>query len=224
MRSDKAACRILALALLFPFFLVYGCSTAPARRHVPSAGYPVGYVERGIASWYGPGFHGRKTANGETYDMHQLTAAHRTLPLGSVLQVRSLTNGRTTTVRVNDRGPFAKGRILDLSHAGAQALGMVGNGTDQVEIRVVAYKGRPGAMGFLRVQVASFAELANAQALAGRLRGAYSDVRVEGVELPDGHRYRVQVGRFTSEHQAEAVASRLEAQLQVEPLVIRDDT
>jgi rare lipoprotein A len=141
-----------------------------------------------------------------------------------VVQVRSLTNGRTTTVRINDRGPFAKGRILDLSQAGAQALGMVGNGTDQVEIRVVAYKGRPGAMGFLRVQVASFAEPANAQALAGRLRGSYTDVRIEAVELPDGRRYRVHVGRFTSEQQAEAVASRLEAQLQVEPLVVRDDT
>jgi len=224
MKSDKAACRVLALALLFPFFFFYGCGTAPAPRHVPSAGYPIGYVERGVASWYGPGFHGRKTANGETYDMHQLTAAHRTLPLGSVVQVRSLTSGRAVTVRVNDRGPFAKGRILDLSQAGAQALGMVGNGTDQVEIRVVAYRGRPGAMGFLRVQVASFAEQANAQALAGRLRGSYTDVRVEAVELPGGWRYRVHVGRFGSEQQAEAVASRLEAQLQVEPLVVRDDT
>jgi rare lipoprotein A len=181
-------------------------------------------VERGVASWYGPGFHGRKTANGETYDMHQLTAAHRTLPLGSVVQVRSLTSGRTVTVRVNDRGPFAKNRILDLSQAGAQALSMIGNGTDQVEIKVVAYQGRPGAMGYLRVQVASFAEQVNAQALAGRLRGQYSDVRVEIVELASGRRYRVHVGRFTSEQQAEAIASRLEAQFQVEPLVVRDDT
>ena len=224
MRFSATARQVLTLALLFPFFLFYGCGTAPAPRHVPSAGYPVGYVERGVASWYGPGFHGRKTANGETYVMHQLTAAHRTLPLGSVVQVRSLTSGRTVTVRVNDRGPFAKSRILDLSQAGAQALSMIGNGTDQVEIRVVAYQGRPGAMGFLRVQVASFAEQANAQALAGRLRGSYSDVRVEAVELAGGWRYRVHVGRFTSEQQAETVASRLEAQFQVEPLVIRDDT
>lgn len=224
MRFSGTIGRFLALALLFPFFLFYGCGTAPSPRHIPSSGYPVGYVERGVASWYGPGFHGRKTANGETYDMHQLTAAHRTLPLGSVVQVRSLTNGRTVTVRVNDRGPFARNRILDLSQAGAQALDMVGRGTDQVEIRVVAYQGRPGAMGYLRVQVASFAEQVNAQALANRLRGAYSDVRIETVELPGGRRYRVQVGRFTSEEQAEAVANRLEAQFQVEPLVIRDDT
>jgi rare lipoprotein A len=177
-----------------------------------------------VASWYGPGFHGRKTANGEIYDMHQLTAAHRTLPLGSVVLVRSLTSGRTVTVRVNDRGPFAKNRILDLSQAGAQVLGMVGNGTDQVEIRVTAYQGRPGAMGYLRVQVASFAEQTNAQALAGRLRGQYRDVRVEVVELAGGRRYRVHVGRFATEQQAEAVASRIEAQFQIEPLVVRDDT
>lgn len=215
--------RMLACFLLLPFWLTYGCGGGPAPRHTPTAGYPIGYAERGVASWYGPGFHGRKTANGEIYDMHKLTAAHRTLPLGSVVEVRSLTSGRAVTVRVNDRGPFAKNRILDLSQAGAQTLGMIGNGTDQVEIRVVAYQGRPGAMGFLRVQVASFAEQANAQALASRLRGQYTDVRVEAVELSGGRRYRVHVGRFTSEQQAEAVASRLEAQFQVEPLVVRDD-
>jgi rare lipoprotein A len=224
MRFSGTAKRFLALVSLLPFVLFYGCGTAPAARHVPASGYPVGYVERGVASWYGPGFHGRKTANGETYDMRQLTAAHRTLPLGSVVLVRSLTSGRAVTVRVNDRGPFAKNRILDLSQAGAQALGMVGNGTDQVEIRVTAYQGRPGAMGYLRVQVASFAEQANAQALAGRLRGQYQDVRVEVVELAGGRRYRVHVGRFTTEQQAETVASRIEAQFQVDPMVVRDDT
>ncbi|HYM37608.1 MAG TPA: septal ring lytic transglycosylase RlpA family protein [Nitrospiraceae bacterium] len=216
--------RFLVLILLLPTFLFSGCGTAPVPRHVPATGYPVGYTERGVASWYGPGFHGRKTANGETYDMNQLTAAHRTLPLGSVVQVRSLTSGRTVTVRVNDRGPFAKNRILDLSQAGAQALGMIGNGTDQIEIRVTAYQGRPGAMGYLRVQVASFAEQSNAQALASRLRGQYADVRVEVIELAGGRRYRVHVGRFVSEQQAEALASRLEVQFQVDPMVVRDDT
>lgn len=188
------------------------------------AGYPVGYTERGVASWYGQGFHGNKTANGEQYDMHQFTAAHRTLPLGSVLQVKSLSNGRTVVVRVNDRGPFAKHRILDLSLAAAQRLGMTGAGTDQIELRVTAYQGRPGAMGYLRVQVASFAEQTNAQSLAGRLKSQYPDVRVAQVELPTGIRYRVLVGRFTSEQQAEAVADRLGAQFSVEPLVLRDDT
>lgn len=224
MRSSEAVVRAPILAVLLPIFLLYGCGTSPAVRQVPVGGYPLGYVERGIASWYGPGFHGRKTANGETYDMHQLTAAHRTLPLGSVVQVRSLTNGRTVTVRINDRGPFVRNRILDLSQAAAQALGMEGKGTDQVEIRVVAYRGRPGVMGVLRVQVGSFAEPANAQAMVDRLRGQYPDVRIEVVQLPEGQRHRVLVGRFTSEQQAEAVADRLEALLHMEPLVVRDDT
>lgn len=224
MRSSRIARRALVLALLLPSFLFYGCGSSSSLRYPPAAGYPVGYVERGVVSWYGPGFHGRKTANGETFDMHQLTAAHRTLPLGSIVQVRSLTTGRTVTVRVNDRGPFAKNRILDLSHAGAQALGMVGNGTDRVEIRVTAYQGRPGAMGYLRVQVASFAEQDNARALASRLRGQYSDVRIETVDLAEGRRYRVHVGRFTSEDQAESIADRLGSQFQVDPLVVRDDT
>ena len=188
-----------------------------------SPGYPIGYAERGVASWYGPGFHGHKTANGERYDMYRMTAAHRTLPIGSVVSVRSLSNGRQTTVRINDRGPFAKGRIIDLSHAAAQSIGMIGTGTDQVELKVVGYEGRPGAFGFLRIQVGSFAELANAQSLAGRLRGQYGEVRILTVDLPAGRRYRVQVGRFTTERQAQAVADQLDSHYSLESLVIRDD-
>lgn len=223
-QERREAGRLLLALCLVSAWGFGGCATGPAERVGYPAGYPVGYTERGIASWYGPGFHGNKTANGERYDMRQRTAAHRTLPLGSVAQVRSLSNGRTVTVRINDRGPFAKGRIIDLSEAAAQALGMIGTGTDRVELRVVAYQGRPGALGYLRVQVASFTERANALALAGRLRGHYPDVRIEVVELSGGRYYRVHVGRFTSEQQAEAVADRLGAQLKVEPLVLRDDT
>ncbi|MEW6543317.1 MAG: septal ring lytic transglycosylase RlpA family protein [Nitrospirota bacterium] len=214
------------LVLLFPvlLWLVHGCAGRPAARAPYPAGYPIGYVERGVASWYGPGFHGNKTASGERYNMHQLTAAHRTLPLGSVAVVRTLSNGRTVTVRINDRGPFAKGRILDLSFAAAQALGLTGPGTDEVELRVIRYEGRPGAMGYLRVQVGSFAERANAQGLAARLKDQYPDVRIMEVELPSGRRYRVLVGQFTSESQAEGVARRLGSLLDLDPLVLRDDT
>jgi rare lipoprotein A len=157
------------------------------------------------------------------YDSRQLTAAHRTLPLGSVVQVRSLTNGRQVTVRINDRGPFLKGRIIDLSWAGAQTLAMIGPGTDRVELRVVRYQERPGGLGYLRVQVASFAEQANAQALARRLNGQYPGVRIVPVELASGRRYRVHVGQFRSELQAEKLAERLASKFEVEPFVIRDD-
>lgn len=103
--------------------------------------YPIkdatGYRKRGVASWYGGKFHGRKTANGERYDMHQLTAAHTTLPLPTWVKVTNLRNGATVTVRVNDRGPFVKNRLIDLSYAAAQQLGMVEDGTTLVEIEAI---------------------------------------------------------------------------------------
>jgi rare lipoprotein A len=214
---------LLPVLLVLALWAFTGCAGRPVPPAGPPSGYPVGYVERGVASWYGPGFHGNKTSNGERYDMHQLTAAHRTLPLGSVVVVRSFSTGRSVTVRINDRGPFAKGRIIDLSYEAARSLGMIGPGTDQVELRVVGYEGRPGAAGYLRVQVGSFAELANAQALVRRLRARYDDARIVGVDLPEGRRYRVQVGEFITEAEAQVVAESLEAQYGVSPLVLRDD-
>jgi rare lipoprotein A len=199
-----------------------GCTAS--YRHIDRfPGYPVGFIERGEASWYGPGFHGNKTANGERYDMHKLTAAHRTLPLGSVAIVHSLASGRHVTVRINDRGPFAKGRILDLSLAGAQALGMVGNGTDQVEIRVIDYNARPEGMGVLRIQVGVFAELHNAQALLAKVRQDFPDGRIVEVNLPEGRRYRVQVGKFESESEAQVSSDRLDRKFHLQSFLMRDD-
>jgi rare lipoprotein A len=96
-----------------------------------------GYVERGIASWYGPGFHGRKTSNGEPYDMHAMTAAHKTLPLPTYARVTNLQNGKTAVVRINDRGPFYGPRVIDLSRAAATKLGVIGTGTAEVEVRAL---------------------------------------------------------------------------------------
>ena len=110
---------------------------------VPEA--PLGApAAQGVASWYGPGFHGRKTASGERFDMNALTAAHRTLPFGTLVRVRSLINGLTVDVRINDRGPFLKRRVIDLSKAAAKALGLLasGTGTKPVELFVVE---QPGA-------------------------------------------------------------------------------
>jgi rare lipoprotein A len=201
---------------------VQGCATSPPPiERFP--GYPIGFKERGVASWYGPGFHGNKTANGERYDMHKLTAAHRTLPLGSIATVRSLTSGRQVTVRINDRGPFAKGRVLDLSLAGAQALGMTGNGTDHIELRVVDYSPRPEGMGMLRVQAGSFADLQNARALFEQIRADYSGGRITQVDMPEGRRYRVQIGQFLTEPEAQRAAARLDKKYHVQSFVVRDD-
>ena len=94
-------------------------------------------LERGQASWYGPRFHGRRTASGERYDQHALTAAHKTLPFGTLVRVRSLATGKEVDVRVTDRGPFVRGRIIDVSRAAAEALGMMGLGVKQVSLHIV---------------------------------------------------------------------------------------
>jgi len=128
----------VALGLLGVVAALAGCAekrgpTAPA-----TVSAQPGTRVVGLASWYGQRHHGRSTASGETYDMHRLTAAHRTLPFGTRLRVTSVENGRSVVVRVNDRGPHVAGRLLDLSFAAAKALGMVGNGVARVEVVVLA--------------------------------------------------------------------------------------
>ncbi len=103
-----------------------------------------GYHERGVASWYGKQFHGKPTSMGETYDMYEMTAAHKTLPLPSYVRVRNLRNNKTVVVRVNDRGPFIHNRIIDLSYSAAVKLDMVGTGTSLVEVEAITFDGPTG--------------------------------------------------------------------------------
>jgi rare lipoprotein A len=220
-RSYRSCWPVLLLVTLLVGTLA-ACGGPPKPTYFP--GYPVGFVERGVASWYGPGFHGNKTANGERYDMHQLTAAHRTLPLGSIAVVRSMSTGRQVTVRINDRGPFARGRVLDLSLAGAQALMMTGTGTSEVELRVIGYQGRTAEMGVLRVQVGSFSDQQNAVNLLERAKRLYSSGRIQVVDLPEGKRFRVHIGQFSREAQAETAAANLESSLDLQAFVFRDDS
>jgi rare lipoprotein A len=97
------------------------------------------WVEVGYAAWYGPGFHGKRTASGEIYNMYDLTAAHKTLPFGTIVKVYNLENGRSVVVRINDRGPFVKGRIIDLSYGAAKKLGMIEKGVVRVRIEVIKW-------------------------------------------------------------------------------------
>lgn len=123
---------LLGLGML----LAAGCS--PVRRPRVAAPAPVASnVQEGIASWYGPGFHGKRTSSGERFDQYDFTAAHRTLPLGSWVVVTNQTNGRSIQVYVNDRGPYIQGRVIDLSYAAARAIGMLGPGTVPVRIVVL---------------------------------------------------------------------------------------
>lgn len=136
--------------LIFVMLLIAGCASAPPQGYYTKQGtqrayhidgkwyQPVdssnGYEEEGIASWYGKDFHGKKTSNGEIYNMHAMTAAHKTLPIGTYVKVTRLDNGKEAIVRVNDRGPFVKGRIIDLSYKAASELGIADSGTAKVEI------------------------------------------------------------------------------------------
>ena len=136
-----------------------------------------GYSEVGVASWYGPGFHGKLTANGERYDQKAMTAAHKTLPLPTLVRVQNLENGKEIIVRVNDRGPFSKGRIIDLTEEGARRLGMIEKGTAKVKVSVLSenedcYVSAGKAVdlnkGSFAVQIAAFSDPTNASRLAGR--------------------------------------------------------
>ena len=168
----------------------------------------VGTTQRGVASWYGEPFHGRKTASGEVYDMHGLSAAHKELPLGTVVWVKNLDNGRELELRVNDRGPFVKGRVLDVSYAAAKRLGMVGPGTAKIELRVVRLGGGPSGERLttrFAVQVGAFGERSNAEDLHRKLSRDYQDVEL----IQDGRWHRVRIGNLRTEKDARKLESDL---------------
>lgn len=166
---------VAVVAYLLPAVTVVaaGCGGGPRPSTAPVG---VGWSQEGTASWYGPGFHGRHTASGEVYDMDGMTAAHRTLPFGTWVRVVNRGNGRTARVRITDRGPFRKGRIIDLSRAAARELGMLAAGTARVRVEVVAL---PPEATCRLVQVGSFRDRENAEELAKRLRGGGVPVRLE---------------------------------------------
>lgn len=160
----------------------------------------MGWTETGVSSWYGEPFHGRRTASGDIYDMDALTAAHRSLPFGTVIQVDNLDNGRSVELRVTDRGPFAKDRILDVSRAGARALGMIAPGTARVRVTIVRTGGDAVSVrgGCVIVQVASYRD---GDAARERAREVGALGFRSSVEHEDG-RHRVVVGPFTSSEAA----------------------
>jgi rare lipoprotein A len=163
-----------------------------------------GGSERGIASWYGPGFHHRRTANGEVFDQDGLTAAHQTLPFHSLVEVRNLDNGKAVRVRINDRGPFVRGRIIDLSRGAARAIDMLGPGTARVELRIL--RSPKGALRALyAVQVGAFEDRERAVALCEELRASYPEASVHH----DGVWHRVRIGDFAERAEAERLLREL---------------
>jgi rare lipoprotein A len=178
-------------------------------------------VEEGVASWYGYPFQGRKTSNGEVYDMHEMTAAHRTLPFNAVVRVTNLTNGKQTEVRINDRGPFVANRVIDLSLSAAQAIEMVGPGTASVRLEVIS--GPNPAVGNFGVQVGAFLVQENAERLKTQLEPHYPPVSLARFESANGTFYRVRVGRLPSEEAARRLAEQLHEGEQFTTFVVRLD-
>lgn len=166
-------------------------------------------------------FHGHRAADGEIYDMYQLTAAHRTLPFNAMVRVTSLANSRQVIVRVNDRGPFVEGRIIDLSLAAARALDMVGPGVAPVRLEMVS--GPNPYVGYFSVQVGAFLVKENAERLRERLAFRYQPIFLQEYDSPTGLFYRVRVGRVPSENEARQFAQQLQAQEQLIPFVVRLD-
>ncbi len=183
-----------------------------------------GFSERGIASWYGNKFHGKRTSSGEPYDMYAMTAAHKTLPIPVHVKVTNLDNGKTVIVRVNDRGPFKDGRIIDLSYAAAHKIGMTGTGTARVEIQALDGEDKQpntrlaegdgsaavAEEGPFFVQVGSFRREDSADEVAAQVQPLVGyPVRVYPGETEDGDVYRVRVGPLSRRDYAEKVREHL---------------
>jgi rare lipoprotein A len=203
---------VIALAAV----LLAGCAHKKHARRTPPPPAPSvapqpGYSETGVASWYGHPYHGRRAANGEIYDMEKLTAAHRTLPFETWLRVVNLDNGETVEVRINDRGPFVEGRIIDLSHAAARAIDMIGPGIARVRIEVIRMP-EYVPPGVFAVQVGAFRNRDNAERLRAEMQSRYGPARlVQRADSPD--LWRVLVGSEATEEGANGLAQRIRKEL-----------
>ena len=221
----STGCRLLALFVIVFLFAFWGCTrttTSPPPKQKPGHPKPYtvfgkwyqplpdskGFRQRGIASWYGRDFHGKKTSNGEIYNMYAMTAAHKTLPLGTQVRVHNLENGKKVDVRVNDRGPFVRGRIIDLSYKAANKIGIVGPGTADVELYALgspsisdggtsrSYVQGDFYSGNFTFQVGAFLNRENAERQKRELAKKYKNAHVTVYDRGDKIFYRVRVGRF----------------------------
>jgi len=234
-------CRVWGLVFVGLVFCLSNCAgpeKKPPRRPGHPAPYKIGkrwyqplkdahgFREKGIASWYGRAFHGRKTANGETYNMYAMTAAHKTLPLGTHVRVRNLRNGKKLVLRINDRGPFVRGRIIDLSYQAAKEIGLVGPGTAPVEIVALGMPKKKPSTGKVRrtfvpgdyyagdftIQVGAYRDIENAVRIKDKLAQRYENAHIVVYENSHGTFYRVRVARCTSLDEAKKYEKKLAAE------------
>ena len=175
-----------------------------------------GFHQEGLASWYGTKFHGRRTSSGEPYDIYKLTAAHRHLPLPTYVRVTNLANGKSTIVKVNDRGPFHSDRVIDLSYAAAVKLGFHRQGTSRVRIEVVEPAGQPDAF---MVQAGAFSELDRADRSSAELE-QLTGLRGVIVKIPTDGLYRVRLGPVAAGRELERIQALLLASRYGKPTLI----
>lgn len=214
--------RLALLALLFSLTACYhGLRYQRPGEFQPMRQVAPGWNEHGVASWYGRPFHGRPTADGETYDMNGLSCAHKTLPLGTVVRVTNLANGKRLDLRVNDRGPYIHGRIIDCSRAAAHHLGFLNAGITPVEIVVVAagaggspiYQETPdGGTYAYALQLGAFTDATGAQALTERLVRDGRTPHIEVAQVGNRRLHRVRLGRYPSKAAADQAAASLYAE------------
>jgi rare lipoprotein A len=236
---------LILFSVIISFFI--GCTTAPKRvskaskQPATQRSYKVkgkwytplssskGYVKRGIASWYGRDFHGRKTSNGEVYNMYSMTGAHKTLPLGTYVKVTRLDNNKSTIVRINDRGPFVRKRIIDLSYKAASMLGMVDEGTSTVVIEALGkkvgdtYVRRDYNIGSFTIQVGAFKMKSNALRLKEKLNRIHSNATIQMYNRNYERFYRVRVGSYSELVEAERAKDSFEKMGFESPFVIAEE-
>jgi rare lipoprotein A len=191
------------------------------RPKTPVAPAASGYTEEGNASWYGKPFNGRRASNGEIYDMYKLTAAHRTLPFDTMVRITNLNNGKSTTVRITDRGPFVDNRIIDLSLAAAREIESVGPGVVPVRLEVLGDV--DVTAGFFTVQVGAFRDRTNAERLRDRLSITYTPIFIQQYDSSEGTFYRLRVGKISGEEAANDLAAQLRSKEGFTALVFRLD-
>ncbi len=204
--------------MLLAIFIIQACGvtrTGSDRASFRSADVEtIRMLQSGIASWYGPNFHGKATANGESYNMNDLTAAHRTLPFNTIVKVENMDNGKSVVVRINDRGPYVGNRVIDLSRRAAREIDMENAGTANVQIYLVDDGDRPVTdlqvtnNESYTVQLASF----NSEREANTFSGRVNNSRVERVTFGNNTIYRVYYGNYSSITDARAAQQRLASQ------------
>ncbi|GJM15672.1 MAG: hypothetical protein DHS20C13_09990 [Thermodesulfobacteriota bacterium] len=213
--------KTLLLIIIIP--VVFACGKksttsypSPERKPPSAPGYTIeGSTQVGLASWYGIEEHNNYAASGERFSKHDYTAAHKTLPMGTVVRVTNLENGRDVIVKINDRGPFVGDRIIDLSHAPATSIDMVQKGVVRVKVEVVSTPSSKTSNYFTpeyTVQVASYSNVSSANNAKRVLDREFNDVRVESVNVKGKKYYRVRVGRYSSKNDARKAASKLRKQ------------